>query len=83
MSGKQLTSDDLLKFAAAFSAVGYGLALLALEKADLEKAANDPEPLTAALNRLLKQSPVPIGRIPGSLVSGQPQFSAGKQGKRP
>ena len=56
---KKITADDLAKISVSLSLFGYGLALLALEKADEEtkesKDNTEIESVTRALNNLLKR----------------------------
>ncbi|WP_054025215.1 hypothetical protein [Bacillus sp. FJAT-28004] len=52
---KEIKSEELAKVAASLSAVGYGLVLLALERADqesLESKGKERNKMSAAINKL-------------------------------
>ncbi|WP_172455637.1 hypothetical protein [Paenibacillus sp. BIHB 4019] len=51
----KITSSDLFKISASLSLFGYGLALVALEKADAD--GDNEKAVTAALNRLIRKRP--------------------------
>ncbi|MGG4144195.1 hypothetical protein ABEW34_13805 [Paenibacillus algorifonticola] len=56
MSDEQkITSNDLFKISASLSLFGYGLALVALEKADAD--GGNEKAVTTALNRLIRKRP--------------------------
>lgn len=78
MSDNEITSENLSKISVTFSILGYGLALLALEKADSEN--KDKKSMSAALNRLLKNSPV-SARPFQSLPAAEPGLTPRKHQK--
>ncbi|WP_339205194.1 hypothetical protein MHH56_29565 [Paenibacillus sp. FSL K6-3182] len=55
---KEIKSEELAKLSASLSALGYGLILLSLERADqesMERKGKENEKMSAAVNRLYRR----------------------------
>ncbi|SDW70185.1 hypothetical protein [Paenibacillus sp. CF384] len=50
---KQITADDLAKISSTLAIIGYGIGILALEKADSEKRSQ--QKMSAAIKQLMKR----------------------------
>ncbi|MEV5030710.1 hypothetical protein [Paenibacillus sp. LPE1-1-1.1] len=55
-ANKKITSDDLAKISVSLSLVGYGIGMLALERADKDSEDNrDKKQMMKAVNHLFKR----------------------------